>query len=144
MRWHTKCLLRTLARPRNNEKTFYDYRTFDSQYQEAVGKIPSDRFSEPYIKCNIKDAEAILNVTSSSASLRGKPKNFPAKADYRLVWPALVFQMAWVNKDHKTKSGAGTVCFIAAGFMLEATLNNIARRRVSCLQGSSEGQPAVG
>ena len=66
----------------------------------------------------------------------GKPfwdKDLPKLVDYRLVGPALVFKMAWLDKDYKTKDLSSTQCFKAAGFMLEALLSNVVHcRRLPC------------
>ena len=51
--------------------------------------------------------------------------------DYRLVWVALVFKVAWLNKDCKINDRSDGQCIKAAGYMLELEelLNNIVRRR---------------
>lgn len=134
-------LIDRLAEIEKEKECIFDYHSFESQYQDALHKLTTGSGSAHNIKRTIKNADdAAAIIAASEASKYGKPKGL-VKArlvDYRLVWPACVFKMAWMCKDYKMQDGSGANCFKAAGFMLEAVLNGVGRRRRLVCSGHQE------
>lgn len=122
-------LIHRLAELEKEGKGF-DYHTFETKYQEALQCLPNSRGngSDNYIKrtvTSISTAKTMIdddkaasygdiNGNIKSHKPCGKPfwyKSLPKLVGYRLVWPALVFNVAWLDKGYKTKDGSGAQCF---------------------------------